>query len=106
MTFPDAFADDRWTVPTWVADRGAGWSWRLSDWVEDPLERAMLVAIAVLGAVLLWMLAFAQDASGMSAHDACVLTAVDEARAFAGVMGDERVVPMSFAVRSCSQQLG
>ena len=102
MTFPDALADDRWTLPTWgdgSTDRG----WRLPDWLDDPPELAMLVAIAVLGAVLVVMLAGADRATAAMDDDACVMTAVDDARAFAHVLGDDRFVPVSFAVEACAR---
>ena len=103
MTFPDAFALDRWVLPTREPrSRDVARSRRLSDWAGDGLERAMLVAVVLLGAVLLWTLASAEDAAGMTAQDPCVVTAVHEAEAFAGVMGDDRVIPQSFAVRACA----
>jgi hypothetical protein len=63
----------------------------------------MIVVIVLLGGVLLWMLASSRDATGLTAQDACIMTAVDDARAFAAVLGDDRAVPVSFAVRACAQ---
>ena len=101
MTYP-AFAVERWTLPTWERLRDVDRPWRLSDWVVDPLERAMIVVICVLGGVLLWTLTSPQPATGLTARDACVLTALDEAKRFARVMGDDRLVPYSFAERACA----
>ena len=103
MTTADVYAD-RWTLPAWGVQRDSGGSPWLSDWVVDPLERVMLVAVVLLSAVLLWVVASERAASGTTPSDTCVLTAVDDARAFARVMGDHRYVPASFAVRSCGLQ--
>jgi hypothetical protein len=105
VTHPDISADGL-SLPTWGARQVTRPSLRLSDWVVDPLERVMLVAVVLLGAVLLWMLATEQEPTGTTARDACVMTVLDEARAFAGVMGDDRSIPASFALGACAHRAG
>ena len=102
MTYPHTFADDRWAA-TWDPAVLREPRLRLSYWVEDPLERAMVLVIAVLAAYLAFALATAEDPRAMTAQDTCVLTAVDDARAFARVLGDDRPVPYGFAERSCAR---
>jgi hypothetical protein len=89
---------DRW-VPS-VGEAVADWC---RSWFADPLERAMLVAVVVSCGCLLLVLATRQDAGDLTSHDACVLAAVEDARAFAQVLGDERPVPVSFAERACAR---
>ena len=98
MTTPDISVSDRWTPLAWepVSD------WCRS-WFDDPLERAMLVAVVVASACLLLVLATRQDAGDLTATDACVLQSVDDAHAFARVLGDERLVPVTFAERACAR---
>jgi hypothetical protein len=102
VTYPDTFAIDRWTTP----GRGAARDW-IEDWsrgwFDDPLERVMLVLVVLASACLLLVLATRQDAGAATAQDACVLTAVEEARAFAQVLGDDRLVPVAFAERACAR---
>ena len=94
MTHADTFALDRWTPPPWDA---------VLDWLEDGLERIMLPALALVSACLLVVLATQQNAGVVAAQDACVMTAVEDARAFAAVLGDARPVPSSFARQWCGQ---
>ena len=103
MTQPDVLAPAGWTVPTWSAGlrrlpRATGW---LTDWVQDPLERAVIVASAVLSVVLVGVLGTAEDATGATTDDSCVMAAVYDARAFAAVLGDYRPIEVAFAEDSC-----
>ena len=102
MTYPDTFVLDRWTTPGWgaVRDQIEDWS---QGWFDDPLERVMLVLVVLTSACLLLVLATRQDAGELTTTNACVLTAVDDARAFARVLGDERLVPVAFAERACAR---
>ena len=77
-----------------------------TDGRADQAGAMAVLARSPMGGVLLWVLASAEDATGTTARDACVLNAVEDARAFARVMGDDSFVPMSFAVRSCAEQHG
>ena len=67
----------------------------------------MLVAIAMLGARRSPVVLATSDpaTAGDSPTTACVMTAVDDAEAFARVLGDDRFVPVSFAVRACARRL-
>ena len=102
MTYPHTFADDRWAA-NWDTAVLREPRLRLSYWVEDPLERAMVLVIVALAAYLAFALTTAEDPGAMTARDACVVSAVDDARAFARVLGDDRPVPYRFAERSCAQ---
>ena len=62
--------------------------------VPDPLDRFVLVALVLVSACLLSVLATVDRPSSAAGQD-CVSTAVQQARSFAAVLGDDRPVPGS-----------
>ncbi len=87
----------------WLPAQDGGVHW-LRDWFQDPLERVMLIAVVLVSGWLLLVLATQEDADLGHARDACVMAVVEDARAFAAVLGDDRPVPYALARRSCDQR--
>jgi hypothetical protein len=78
------------------------WSREVVQRVPHLVERALLVGIVIASIWSAWMLTTAQDAGAM-ARDTCVVTTMQDARAFAEVLGDDRPVDVSFAEQECDQ---
>lgn len=98
MTFADPTALGPWTAHR-PGLRSVGRCVR--SWVEDRLERVVLIALVLVVGWVICLLATTEDRLSATTGDACVAMAVPDARAFAGVLGDHRAVRESFARERC-----